>query len=524
MRHPLAGSLLLASSLAGIAPAQDPAAPAGGDATEALRDEVAELRRMNEALLGKVGRLEKMVGDDEWLTETRAAEIRAIVQDTLADSASRAALQSSGSTAGWDKASGFFLTSADGNFLLRIRGQLQIRFALSDRDRGDGAPESFSGLTGSESWGWEIRRARLWFTGHIIDPSWQYELQPAFDRAGGAGGGTLENAWVRKEMQAFGGKLGVRVGQYKAPFNKEELVASSRQLTVERSLVSELFTPKWVQGLEFVQTWDAFKLTGYYGERLRALGTLPNDGFYPALGYLDSRNQPTYAVPQVDYALAGRAEWKLFGNWKELDDLSAVPGGSDGLLLGFAAMAQNYRGIPGEAAGPDGTTYWQSSSMWGITADILADLGTVNFLTAGYFRQVFFANDLPTRTGTSNHMNQWGFTAQAGIWVSDSVEPYVRWEVGNTDTNQFRTVVNSDMYSPAVDGERANVVTIGANWYPEGSRNRNIKVTGDVGFSLAPVVDFANGGANWLPALEPAYGGNFASGQIVTRLQLQLLF
>jgi len=358
-----------------------------------------------------------------------------------------------------------------------------------------------------------------------LDPSWQYEFQPAFDRAGGNSGGTLENAWIRKEFAAFGGKFTARVGQFKAPYNKEEMVSSARQLAVERTLVNEVFTPKWVQGIEFVQTWDALRLYGFYGERLRAFATQPNDGYYSALGYLDSRNQPAYAIPQVDYALTGRAEWKLSGSWRELDDLASPAGMGDGLLLGVAAMGQNFRGIPGSLPGLDNTVYWQPSSMWGITADILGDTGGLNFLAAGYFRQVYFASDLPTRTGASNVMNQWGFTIQAGVWMSDSIEPYVRWEVGNTDTNQFRVVDNgTDMDALAVDAERANVVTIGANWYPEGSGNRNLKLTGDVGFSLAPVVDFANSGANWLPALEPAYGGNFASGQVVTRLQLQLLF
>lgn len=519
MRHPLAGSLLLATSLAGTAPAQESAAPAGGDATEALRDEVAELRRMNEALLGKVGRLEKMVGDDEWLTETRAAEIRGIVQDTLADSASRASLQSSGQTAGWDK--GFFLASADGNFRMNIRGQLQIRWALNYRDRPAGAPEPTSDLNEEETWGFELRRARISFSGHLIDPSWEYEFQPSFRRGGGAaGGGSLDNAWVRKSVDAFGGKASLRAGQFKAPYNKEETVSSARQLAVERTIVGETFTPKWVQGIEFVQAWDRAKIYGFYGDRSRALASIPTDGPDPALGFSDSINTGSFSIPQTDYSFIARAEWLPSGSWKQVDDQTSPADGEFGLLFGVAGMAEAYRGLPASET-IDGNEYFNPASLWGVTADATVAAGGFTVLTAGYFRHVLLASEVATRGGgTNDEMLQWGFTIQGGFYLTDRIEPYARWEVGSTDTDQYRT----EAAALGVDADSANVVTIGANWYPEGSKNRNIKLSGDIGFSLVPIVDFAQPGANWLPALEPAAGADYAATQIVIRTQLQLLF
>ena len=76
----------------------------------------------------------------------------------------------------------------------------------------------------------------------------------------------------------------------------------------------------------------------------------------------------------------------------------------------------------------------------------------------------------------------------------------------------------------AVDADQDNVITVGANWYPAGSSNKDLKFTGDVGFSFAPIVDFASSGANWQAALGPATGQNYDSTQVVVRMQLQLLF
>ena len=516
MRIPRVSRRSTAVALIGLAAASGAFAQ---ESTDDLRRELDDLRRMNEALLGKVDRLEKMVGEDEWLTETRAAEIRGIVQDTLADSAARASLQASGQTAGWDK--GFFLASPDGNFRLNIKGQLQVRWAFNYRDRPSGAPQPTADLNQEETWGFELRRARIAFTGYLVDPSWEYEFQPAFRRGGGtAGGGSLDNAWVRKTVEAFGGKASLRAGQFKGPYNKEETVSSARQLAVERTIVGETFTTKWVQGIEFLQAWDRAKIYGFYGDRSRALASIPTDGLDPALGFPDSINTGSFSIPQTDYSFIARAEWLVSGSWKQVDDQTSPASEEFGLLFGVAGMAEAYRGLPvSETIGND--EYFNPASLWGATADVTVAAGGVTVLAAGYFRQVQLASEVATRGGgTNDELLQWGFTIQGSFYLTDHLEPYARWEVGSTDTDQYRTAASA----LGVDADSANVITIGTNWYPEGSKNRNIKLTGDVGFSLAPVVDFAQSGADWLPALEPAAGGDYSSTQIVVRTQLQLLF
>ncbi|HVP74281.1 MAG TPA: hypothetical protein VMS30_11125, partial [Phycisphaerales bacterium] len=133
-----------------------------------------QLKSIVKDLQGQVDAL-RAENDEQWLTEARANEIRGLVQDVLADADTRASLLQTGSMAGYDK--GFFVSSADGNYLLRIGGQLQVRYVYNLQD-SDGA-------TDDNRSGFEVRRAKLIMRGHVFDPSWTYDVQFAADRATG---------------------------------------------------------------------------------------------------------------------------------------------------------------------------------------------------------------------------------------------------------------------------------------------------------------------------------------------------
>ena len=67
-----------------------------------------------------------------WLDARRAEEVDALIQNVLSDVDSRAAMSDNALHAGWN--GNFFLASEDGKFLLKIIGQLQVRYThnLSD--------------------------------------------------------------------------------------------------------------------------------------------------------------------------------------------------------------------------------------------------------------------------------------------------------------------------------------------------------------------------------------------------------
>src|SRR5690606_27507926 len=135
-------------------------------------------------------------------------------------------------------------------------------------------------------WGFEMRRTRLQFAGHVINPNWTYQIQGDFNRDGG--GFTLLDGVIGHK---FENGMTVRVGQFKAPFNREELVSSSRQLAVDRSLVNSRFNVGRAQGIE---------LAAQLGENIRVAGMI-SDG-------ARSLNTPWQAY-DTEFAITGRVDF-----------------------------------------------------------------------------------------------------------------------------------------------------------------------------------------------------------------------
>lgn len=487
------------------------AVTAAGPSDEALR-QIEELRQENQALAAKVAKLEEVASKDgEWLTEARAEQIRGLVQDVLADADTRASLQSDAVTAGWNK--GFFLGSSDGTFRLNIKGQTQFRWAANFRD----IPDSVTGQT-EKNFGFENRRTKLTFSGHIIDPSLTFEVKPVFNRAStsiSSGGqtlsnrdvvGSIEDIWMQK---SFGNGFSIRAGQFKAPFLREELVSSSSQLAVERTLVNDAFSAKFSQGIQAEWEQDMFRLQAFYGDGLRANRVGPTTGAGSLSDY-GGAYLSDFQTNDTDWAFAGRAELKLAGQWKQFRDATSFRGEEFGVLLGLGAMAQNLRPNTANSAGVE--------DMFGLTGDVTVDFGGANLFAYAVYRQVGLNSAIATRDGgTDDGLDQWGFAIQGGFFVTDDVELFARYEYGNSDSDKFRTA------SLLADGENASIVTAGVNWYPMGSANTGIKWTTDVGFALDPVVDFNSSGGNWLTDQTGA-GQSTQDGQFVLRSQIQLTF
>ncbi|MFZ9880215.1 MAG: hypothetical protein ACO3QC_02285, partial [Phycisphaerales bacterium] len=98
----------------------------------------------------------KAAQGEQWLTEQRASEIRGIVTDVLADADTRSSLQGSGAGAGYN--GGFFMSSADGNYSMKINLLEQIRWTFNDQSNADDEQAS----------GFENKRTRLTFSGGMV--------------------------------------------------------------------------------------------------------------------------------------------------------------------------------------------------------------------------------------------------------------------------------------------------------------------------------------------------------------------
>lgn len=423
-----------------IATASVPVGIAAADSSN-VELELAQLR-------AEVAQLRSAVGQD-WLTEQRASEIRSIVQDVLADADTRASLLQSGMTAGWDKHP--FLASADGNFKLEIQGQIQVRFVYGNRDNsGDD----------DNRWGFENRRTKIKFAGHVIDPDWYYKVTGAFSKSSGSF--DLEDGYIGRKL---GGGWKLQFGQFKGPWMREELVSSSKQLAVERSLVNEEYNQGFQQGIQIAYNGDQFGFAAMVHDGLRADNTQWN-------------------VEDVEFAAGARAEFLAAGDWKQFDDFTSFPGSEFGAMIGAAVTYE--RDEFGTAAGPEEERY-------GFTVDCGLEFDGANL----YGAFVYFSRD----DDVSDSRDQYAFVVQGGVFLGDDWEGFLRYEYGDFDTTGV---------------EDLSVITLGVNRY---WAKHNLKWTTDLGFGLNEVAgSWASTSSGWqTDALDQ-------DGQIVFRTQMQLLF
>ena len=298
--------------------------------------EIAELRSMVEVLRGEVDVL-RTEDSDQWMSAQRSEQIRGIVQDVLADADTRASLQGTGATSGYN--GGFFMKSADGNWKLKINGQIQSRFMYNHA----------SGQ--ANDYGFELRRLKLKFSGHIVDPSWNYKITIINQRdTQGSNGNSntmyVEDAWLSK---SFDDGYYFKAGQFKAPFLREELVSSSAQLTVERSMINNQFTYGWTQGIEFGSKgddvwWRAMFLEG------------PN-----------SANTQSQGLANDAASVAARIDWRLDGDWKDWKTLTGYGAKSDTYAFVGAAFQWFHRSD--RNANPVEYGGWDGNRSLGLTVD-----------------------------------------------------------------------------------------------------------------------------------------------------------
>lgn len=411
----------------------------------ALRAEVAQLKQQNQS--------------DNWLNERRAEEIKSLVRDVLSDADTRASLQG-GLTAGHDGK--FFLASEDGSFRMNVSGQLQARYIYNSRDQA----EQNAALGDDKEAGFQLRRGKVKFAGHIVDPSWTYTMQLASNRS--STDVYLEVATIGKEI-ADG--VEVVVGRQKAPFLREELISSSKQLTVERSLMNEFFTSGHVEGI---------LLKAMAGDNVKIQGML-HDGPNSGEAFVGS----DFHQDNADLAVTGRVDVLLGGSWKQAEDFSSWSDEDNLIAVGAAAEYYVEETGDNDIAGAN-----SNGEVFKATADAsmeAAGLGLYGALV--YLNSHDFANNV----------DQWGAVIQGSYNINDQIEPFVRLEYINPDFSHEVTLV-----------------TVGANYY---IAKHNAKVTVDLVYAFDSLDGI--GGSSGLGLLTDDTDD---AEQLAIRAQVQLLF
>ena len=438
-----------------------------------LRDMVLELK-------GEVDTL-RSSQDENWLTERRAEEIRGLVTDVLADADTRASLQGDGATTGYDN--GFFAGTADGNWLIKLNTQIQVRWLFNQaRDQSD-------------AYGFEIRRAKLKFSGHVVDPSWKYKVSVVSNREAVEFQDKRLNANLFVEdvyiNKVFDNGAYVRVGQFTAPFTREELVSSTRQLAVERSVVNNAFTWTRTQGIMVGFQEDNWKIQAMYNQGPNNLNSSATASISDRQG-LNVRGEVLFGE---------ESEWGLFKgfNAKSTDGRTAfLLGGAFGWFNGSGLdNVQEYGNADASrsiAFTVDGTLVGDG---WQLFSYFVWSDGKDRYLS-------------PAR----DTQDSWGVVVQGGLLVTEDVELFARYSLGEIPNGV------SDGGLPSND---LSVFTVGGNWFV----NRSVKFTLDWGYAFNPVTDggnaptsadYTSSGTGWRPDVGDE------DGQWLLRAQMQLVF
>ena len=436
---------------------------------QVLRTEMEQMKR-------QLQRMETARGET-WLNERRAAEVKTLIAEVLSDADTRASLLDDGATAGHD-GKHFFLKSADGNFLMNIAGQMQIRFIANWADdpfvdviddSGDEPEEGADGvddesLDEGES-GFTLRRTKLKFYGHITaNPKISYKIVMAAERSGGD--------WLTEGFEIdhkFANGVKVKAGQFKLPFLREELVSSSAQLALDRGSATEYFTLDFGQGIGVSYDTDNIKLAASV-----------TDG-------ADSENLD-WADDGTDIALTGRVDVKLAGDWKQAKDFSAWSGEDFAAFVGGAAHWEVAE--TGTSAANNQIFLW--------TVDGLVECSGVGVMAA--------VMGLHTDNDTGSNFDDYGVQVEAGCFlIPDKLQPFVRYDWIDVD---------------GVD--EMNLLTVGCNYY---LAKHNAKFTMDVVHAFDTLFDtsrnFNDPASSGLGLRDDVDGQD---GQTALRAQFQLLF
>ena len=474
---------------------------------DALRSEVQELRAERgdvEALQAEVSQL-RAETNEGWLNERRAEQVKTLIHDVLADADTRASLAGDGIIAGHNGKK-FFLSSEDGKFLMKIEGQIQVRYIWNSRDEEVTDPDD--DVLDEDEAGFEIRRAKIKFSGHIGDPKVKYALQLAVDRSDNVVLGE-----VMKISYDLMDGLTIWAGEDKAPFLKEEFTSSKRQLAVERSLVNETFTLDKVQGVGLIwKPMDSLKLQAMYndggksgdgggGSRVKIMDVFDE--------FDDEADDKRHHQDGTEYAFTGRVDWLITGEWKQYKDFTSFPGEE---LFAYLGGAIHYEA---NEVGHDGTSLDNDKFlMWTIDAGV--EYQGLNVFVAFVMAHTDF--DDGDGAASPSDYDPWGIVVQGGynidIGSHGSIEPFVRWE--RIDFDGAVSAGDTGISPPPDYEDEIDLLTVGLNWY---HKKHASKFTVDVVWAFDGIPDAID-----QSGLAIHDDQETQDDQVALRLQYQLLF
>jgi hypothetical protein len=413
-------------------------------------------------LLEQIKQLQAKVERMEAKQTLNNADVARTVDEIVRDAEKRSVLlQTKPFTGNWQSGK-FTLESEDGDFVMHPWFQLQLRNVTNYREDAAG--------DGDDEWdnGFEVRRMKFGVDGNVFSPKTTYLFNWATNRNGG--NLQLEEAWLRHQLND---RWAIKGGQLKDPFAHESLTSSKRLLAADRTLITNVFTggDNYVQGITAQYTREAWMAEVGFTDGTNTF----NDNFQD------------FPTNNWDYGVAGRVQYKLFGDWPAYEQFTSLKNKNDLAVVGAGADIS--------AAG--------NTTQFLHTVDVQYNQTSGLGLYGAYYGR--HTKDAPVEAGApvtpTGDTYDWGFIAQVGYLIPDSRwEPFVRYDF-----------IKFDDFTVAGGGEdTVHEITVGTNYYIHG---HDLKLTVDV---------------MWLPNGSPVSdsgSGVLASEdtQLVFRGQFQLL-
>lgn len=463
-----------------------------------------------DAMKQRVAELEARESQN-WMTQERQDQIRAIVQDVLADARQKGQLPAD--TVGYKN--GFYIQSPDGNFKLAIGGVLQARYELA-LHHADNSVFNTKPLTQGQNEnasGFDIRRARINFSGNAFSPDLFYRFEGDFFGSS-TGGFTVTDAYAG---YTFSPLFRVRAGAFKTPFTKSEQEYDAN-LQLERPEENFPFDPQRSLGVslfgDILKDKWSYEINANDGAKSNTFRYVDT---YSNVTTITSTTGPSY---NLDNRLAfyARTQYAGSGNISDFYDGGEADLRTEnrnfiwmlGGAVGYesqnssaAAFPQNSLTIVGLGSN-DSPGYLKAYALNGdvyrATLDWSAKYQGWSFDTAGYFQQVNANPYAGTQsTGLPYNVNkasffQHAYYAQIGYMLIPA-----KWELVG------RIGYLLDEGDPNI----AAFYTLGSNYYLYGN---NAKITADLNYT--PEAAYTDASTLQLANTR----------QIVLRMQFQLKF
>ncbi|HEX4124736.1 MAG TPA: porin [Tepidisphaeraceae bacterium] len=339
---------------------------------------------------------------------------------------------------GWTPDRGLDIRTEDGKFDVAPFFLFQTRYAVNYHQAT--APQGGT----STNDGFEIRRLQLGVDGYAFDPNLTFRI---FWQSSELTDGDLSllMAWVQYRIN--GGPWVIGGGQFKDPFYHEQLVGDPVQLAADRTFLDDTLAGGEAFSKGVSLRYDPG--TALRGEAAFTSGFNNNN-----------TNFEEYPTNEKSFGLAGRAEYKFFGDWKDYEHFTSLGDHGD-LLVAGAGFDWSEAGHTDQVRQAIDAQYNQGP---------LAVFGAyVGRFTSGL------------TGGSGDYAYDPGFVLQASYLINERWEPFLRYDYTHLAGSEYKTPTTSTMHE----------ITAGVVYYFFGQR---AKVTFDLSYlpNGAPAADAGN--------------------------------